>query len=110
MGVFIVRTRAATLVMAVLLVTGMLAGVAPDPAFALRCGTKLVSVGDSIDSLYGNCGPPTFKLTPLEQGGETWFYNRGAARFMTKILIFGGKITAIEEEDYGIAGPVIPAF
>jgi hypothetical protein len=103
------KTQAAVLIVAAVLVMGLLVGVVPERAFAFRCGTSIVSVGDSVADLFKNCGPPTFKQTPRQTGAETWWYNQGAARFITKVVIFGGKITAIEEEDYGIAGPVIPA-
>jgi hypothetical protein len=108
-GVFMMKTQAALLIVAVVLVMGLLVGVVPDRAFAFRCGTSIVEVGDSVSDLFKKCGPPTFKQTPRQTGAETWWYNQGAARFITKVVIFGGKITAIEEEDYGIAGPVIPA-
>jgi hypothetical protein len=103
------KIQAAILIVAVVLAMGLLVGVVPDQALAFRCGTRTVSVGDSVADLFKNCGPPTFKQTPRETGAETWWYNQGSARFITKVVIFGGKITAIEEEDYGIAGPVIPA-
>ena len=108
-GGFIMKTRAAALIVAVVLVLGLLLGLVPDRAFAFRCGTSNVEVGDSVADLFKKCGPPSFRQTPRQTGAETWWYNQGAARFITKVVVFGGKITAIEEEDYGIAGPVIPA-
>ena len=87
--------------MAVLLVTLLLPALAPRPALAFYCGGNLVQVGDSIETLYGSCGAPTFKLTPRTTGGEVWFYNQGSSQFQTKITIFAGKIIAIEEGDYG---------
>jgi len=108
-GVFIMKTQPAVLIVALLLVMGLLAGLVPDRAFAFRCGTSNVEVGDSVADLFKKCGPPSFRQTPRQTGAETWWYNQGAARFITKVVVFGGKITAIEEEDYGIAGPVIPA-
>jgi hypothetical protein len=100
------KTQAAVLIVAVVLVTGLLVGTVPDRAFALRCGTGMVEVGDSVADLLESCGPPTFNQTPRETGAETWWYNQGAARFITKVAISDGKITTIEEEDHGIAGPV----
>jgi hypothetical protein len=100
-GVSIMKTRPPVFAMAVLLVTLLLPVLMPEPALAFYCGGNLVQVGDSIDSLYANCGPPTLKLTPREEGGETWFYNQGPSQFQVKIQIFNGKITAIEEGDYG---------
>lgn len=92
--------------MAILLVTLLFPVFAPQPALAFYCGGHLVEVGDSVENLYGNCGAPSLKLTPRETGGETWFYNQGSSQFVTKITIFGGKITAIEEGDYGYGTPV----
>jgi hypothetical protein len=103
------KTEAAILIVVVVVVMGVLVGVVPDRAFAFRCGTSNVEVGDSVADLFKKCGEPSFKQTPRQTGAETWWYNQGAARFITKVVIFGGKIKAIEEEDYGIAGPVIPA-
>jgi hypothetical protein len=103
------KTYGPVLIVAVVLVMGLLVGAVPDRAFAFRCGTASVEVGDSVSDLYKKCGQPTFKQTPRQTGAETWWYNQGSARFITKVVVFGGKITAIEEEDYGIAGPVIPA-
>jgi len=87
--------------MAVVLITLLLPVYPPQPALAFYCGGHLVDVGDSIESLYASCGPPSLKLTSQESGGEVWFYNQGSSQFMTKITIFAGKITAIEEGDYG---------
>jgi hypothetical protein len=103
------KTQVAGLIVAVILVMALLVGLVPDRAFAFRCGTSLVEAGDSVADLFKKCGPPTYRQIPREAGAETWWYKQGAARFITKVVIFGGKITAIEEEDYGIAGPVILA-
>jgi hypothetical protein len=108
-GVSMMKTQAAVLTMAVLLVTLLLSVFAPQPALALYCGGNLVQVGDSIESLYASCGPPSLKLPPGETGGEVWFYNEGGSQFVTKITIFAGKIIAIEEGDYGSGSPAPPS-
>jgi Protein of unknown function (DUF2845) len=105
MGFLIMKTQPAILTMAVLMVTLLLPAFAPQPALAFYCGGNLVQVGDSIESLYANCGPPTLKLTPRQTGGETWFYSQGSSQFVTKITTFAGKIIAIEEGDYGYGSP-----
>jgi len=87
--------------MAVLVVTLLLPVFVPQPALAFYCGGRLVDVGDSMESLYASCGPPSLRLTPRTTGGEVWFYNQGSSQFQTKITIFAGKIIAIEEGDYG---------
>jgi len=104
-GFVIMKTQPAILTMAVLLVTLLLPVFAPQPALAFYCGGRLVEVGDSVESLYANCGAPSLKLTPRTTGGETWFYNQGSSQFMTKITVFAGKIIAIEEGDYGYGSP-----
>src|SRR5512139_2046085 len=108
-GVFIMKTQGAVVIVVLIFVAATLVITAPSRAGSIRCGTNLVDSGDSVSDLFKKCGPPTFRQTPREAGAETWWYNQGAARFMTKVVIFGGRITAIEVEDYGIAGPVIPA-
>lgn len=103
------KTQATISTLPICLLILLLSAVTPSPAFALYCGGNLVEIGDSVDSLYANCGPPTLKLVPREEGGETWFYNQGSSQFQTKIVIFGGKITAIEEGDYGFGGQTAPS-
>jgi hypothetical protein len=93
------KTQAAVLIVAVVLVAGLLVGVVPDRAFALRCGTDIMKVGENVTDLVQRCGPPTFTQTPRDLEAETWWYDQGNARFMTKVAIFDGTITAIEEED-----------
>jgi len=107
--VCIMKTQTAVFIVVLIFVAATLVVTGPSWADSIRCGTNLVNSGDSVSDLFKKCGPPTFRQTPREAGAETWWYNQGAARFMTKVVIFGGRITAIEVEDYGIAGPVIPA-
>jgi hypothetical protein len=102
------KTKAAVLTLAATFVVLFLPVVAPTPAFAFYCGGYLVQVGDDVNTLYANCGPPDLKLTGREEGGETWFYNEGSSQFQTKIVIFGGKVTAIQEGDYGYGTQTAP--
>ncbi len=97
------KTQTAVWIMVVLLVAPLLPDVAPSPAFAFYCGGQLLEVGDSMESVMANCGPPTFNE------GNIWFYNQGSASFTTKIVFFSGKITAIEEGDYGYGGQTAPS-
>jgi hypothetical protein len=103
------KSQPAILTLAVLLATLLLPVFGARPALAFYCGGHLVQVGDTMESLYENCGPPTLKLTPREEGGETWFYSEGPSQFVIKINIFDGKITAIEEGDYGPGFPPPPS-
>ena len=90
-------------------------------AYALRCGNRLVSVGDTKTELLRHCGKPVevyhrkehqpvriydkhndhyrirYDLIYLEE----WIYNFGANRFMRSILFKHGRIHKIESLGYG---------
>jgi len=103
------KARIALLIVAVFLGTSILALMTePARADTIRCGTKMVEVGESLETLMATCGPPTYRVTGHETGGESWYYNRGSAQFMMKVVTLGGKITAIEQGDYGVSAPVGP--
>ncbi len=89
------------------------------PALALRCGSHIVSTGDSTLRLMKYCGQPTL-VEPLQdriqiydpsqggyiiddigQAGEIWTYNFGPRRFVTRITIQRGTIQNIESSGYG---------
>jgi hypothetical protein len=101
------KTQAAVLILTAFVLALVLPVVAPSPAFAFYCDGHLVQVGDSVESLYANCGAPTVKLTPREEGGETWIYNQGSSDFQIKVSIFNNQVTAIEQGNYGY-GPSKP--
>jgi hypothetical protein len=91
------------------------------PASALRCGTGIVSVGDSTLELLKTCGEPTLREhfeEPLPGGSydpwtgawipqygsigyDVWTYNLGPNRFIQRITIKNGKIDRIESQGYG---------
>ena len=103
----------------ILLLLGCL--VLTAPAYALRCGTGVVNVGDSALQLLRNCGEPTLKdrqerriLTRnydafrgvyyddyVTVPYEIWMYNFGPRRFVQHIVIEDGKIKSIESAGYG---------
>jgi hypothetical protein len=91
-------------------------------ADALRCGTHLVSEGDSASMVAAVCGTPadvtrTAILRPaaLWYGGhrvflggdlvevlvETWLYNLGPDRLMRRVRFEDGRVVEIETLDYG---------
>ncbi|MCG6940350.1 MAG: DUF2845 domain-containing protein [Thiohalocapsa sp.] len=92
-----------------------------NPAYALRCGTAVVSEGDSTMNLLRFCGQPTMKerqdrriLTRSYDAvrgiyvddyvtvpSEIWTYNFGPRRFVQRITIEDGKIKQIESAGYG---------
>ena len=91
------------------------------PAHALRCGTGVVSTGDSTMKLLQYCGEPTMReqqerRVPTRsydqfRGAyyddyiavpyEIWTYNFGPRRFVQRITIEDGKIKQIESAGYG---------
>ncbi len=95
---------------------------ATDDALALRCGTGLVTEGDSKSQVLTTCGKPTSKEKSCEnsqqytttnnngkikkvkkcgQKLETWFYNCGDNDFIYKLIFDDGKIINIITEGRG---------
>lgn len=113
--------------MVVLLMT---AGVAV-PADTMRCGSRLIVVGDPADKLLAECGSPTsvdeweeervyhFEIPPppdqyrtfeqYERGYrvrkfvkvELWTYNKGPSRFIEYVRIENGRVMKFETGKYG---------
>lgn len=97
--------------------------LATSPAFAFRCGTKLVSEGDSRPEVAAKCGEPTDVTTArsvfrrpvvwnygrpfyigedfIEVPVETWLYNLGPNKLMRRIRFEGGYVVDIETLGYG---------
>jgi hypothetical protein len=99
-------------------------------ASAFRCGTRLVSVGDSKYEVLRKCGEPAwveswlekriepYSVEPFAEGQrfyipnpsfatvvyvtvEQWVYDRGRTQF-TRVLTFeNNRLTRIENGDYG---------
>jgi hypothetical protein len=68
----------------------------------VRCGTKLVQVGqDTKDSVLAKCGEPTYRYPGRDEGGELWSYNRGSGRFSGTMKFTGPKLTSITKTGYG---------
>lgn len=100
-----------------------LAGLAvPGKAHAFRCGNKLVVEGDTAGAVLAKCGEPTeISRKPILRppviwrngrpyrvpGGdievivEFWVYNLGPNKFMRRVRIEDGEVTAIETLGYG---------
>jgi hypothetical protein len=103
------------------LALGLLAS-APSMA-ALRCGTKLVSEGDTRSEVAVKCGEPTeivaqksvFRRPVIWTNGrpyfigedfieiqvEAWIYNLGPNKLMRRLRFEGGVLTEIETLGYG---------
>jgi hypothetical protein len=86
----------------------LVAGISVD-AFAMRCGHRLVSRGDTKAEVFIKCGEPSFsEVIAIEAGPgngfsalkvpvEQWTYNQGP-KTLLKILTFkGGKLVDISE-------------
>lgn len=99
-----------------------LAAAAPSYA-AIRCGTKLVSEGDTRSEVAAKCGEPT-EVVPqksvfrrpviwtrngpyyigedfIEIQVETWIYNLGPNKLMRRLRFEAGVLTEIESLGYG---------
>lgn len=103
---------------------GLLAG---SPAFAMRCGTKLVSEGDTRAEVLAKCGDPADKVTLqsvyrrpmiwangrpyyigedfMEVPVESWVYNFGPNKLMRKVRFENGIVADIETLGYGYNQP-----
>jgi hypothetical protein len=100
----------------------VLALAAASPAFAFRCGTKLVSEGDTRSQVAAKCGEPTevdrrsvlreaitwiggraYHTAPglIEIPVESWIYNLGPSKFMQRVRFEDGVVVAVETLGYG---------
>lgn len=69
----------------------------------MRCGSELVSVGDSTAQVLLQCGEPmTRERVALESSGSTeklvelWTYAFGPGQFLKLLTFEAGKLAAIE--------------
>ncbi len=95
--------------------TFLAATLAAVPAYALRCGTELVDVGDTRAELHAACGEPRlawrqtlgFRAGPeplaVERSvaREVWLYLPGPNDFARLVVIDDGFVVAIEQGRYG---------
>jgi hypothetical protein len=90
-------------------------------ADTLRCGSKLISEGDSIEKLLQYCGEPIeqkrtwiTRQPRFEYGGQEipfegsedvpvdlWTYDFGANKLMRRIRFVAGKVDSIETLEHG---------
>lgn len=91
----------------------------PTEAFALRCGNKLVDIGDRKIEVLEKCGNPLFVENWQEEVTvyrgrlekqirrissnyiEEWTYNFGANRFIYFLRFVNGRLNRIEEGQVG---------
>ena len=90
-------------------------------ADTLRCGSKLISEGDTIDKVQQYCGEPVERTRTwitrqprFEYGGQEipfpgtedvpvdlWTYDFGSSKLMRRIRFVAGKVESIETLEYG---------
>lgn len=89
-------------------------GALAEASGSLRCGSRLVSAGDSAASLLGACGEPA--LRDAWRGGgvygagalagvEQWTYNFGSGQLLRVVELRQGRIERIDSEGYGFPDP-----
>jgi hypothetical protein len=105
---------------AIIVVLGLLTA---SPAFAFRCGSKLVNEGDTRDQVAAKCGEPTDVINLgsvfhrptiwtrgrpyfigqdfIEIPVEAWIYNLGPNKLMRRVRFEGGVVVEIETLGYG---------
>ncbi len=89
-----------------------------------RCGSNIISIGNSKSSVFLKCGTPTSSnttrrttkglLKALKNGNmteeefnermqisEEWVYNCGSEKFITTLSFNNGVLTSIETGEYG---------
>lgn len=109
-----------TLIRACLLVA--LGALAQPASAALRCGSRIITEGDTAGELLARCGQPdqvetrSVRRPPIiwEDGRpwrvpgddiivkvEIWTYNLGSNRLMRRITLEDGRVKTIETLGYG---------
>jgi hypothetical protein len=100
-----------------------LALAAASPAYAFRCGTHLVSEGDTRSEVIAKCGDPTevdqrttilrrpivwIRGRPFNVGEglveipvEVWVYNLGPNKLMRRLRFEDGLLVDVDELGYG---------
>ena len=106
---------------AIIVLLGLLTA---SPAFAaFRCGSKIISEGDTRSEVVAKCGEPDDVIAQrsvfrrpviwsygrpyyigsdyMEVPVENWIYNLGPNKLMRRLRLEGGVVTEIETLGYG---------
>jgi len=73
-----------------------------DDALAFRCGSEIVSKGDSVATLMARCGRPDHKDFTVEKYNghwesiEKWYYDLGSNDFIYKMTVIDSMIVSID--------------
>jgi hypothetical protein len=114
------RPIAAGLAVAAALTAALLVSASAH-AEALRCGSKLITDGDTIEKVLQYCGEPVEKKRTwitrqprFEYGGreipfqgsedvpvDLWTYDFGSSKLMRRIRFVAGKVDSIETLEHG---------
>ena len=102
--------------------TMAMATAGPAAADSFRCGTKLITDGDSADKVASLCGPPSevtrsevwrrpviwrygrpyyVSPDPVPVAVEYWTYNLGPNKLMRRLRLEDGLVTEIETLGHG---------
>ena len=93
------------------------------PADSMRCGSQLITEGDSIEDVLALCGEPVerkrtwiVRQPRFEFGGQeipfqghdevpvdVWTYDFGASRLMRRVRFVAGKVDSIDTLEHGTA-------
>lgn len=71
-------------------------------ADTMRCGNRLIEVGDSMTSVQALCGAPASVQQGVKASGtaevpvETWTYNRGPNQFLVNVRFVNGQVVEIK--------------
>jgi hypothetical protein len=91
------------------------------PAYAFRCGTRIITAGDPADKVLRFCGSPISVQTRhaerpyIDEFGrsylyrglveevviEEWTYNLGPYQFMRLVRIENGRVVEVKPLGYG---------
>ena len=70
-----------------------------------RCGSDLVSVGDTSGKVLLACGKPSWSESVGYSDGlkevQIWYYNCGTDDFLYALHFVGGRLRRIESQGYG---------
>ena len=72
-------------------------------ADSLRCGQRIINVGERMGEVLLKCGPPTFRDRFYSDARyvEEWTYNLGPHDFIRVLTFVDGVLRAIYTGDYG---------
>ncbi len=106
-------------VLALFALAAALAWAEPAAADSFRCGSKLMTDGDSVDKVAALCGPPTsiehrdivrpyyfYRSsipihTSYEVSVEYWTYNLGPNKLMRRLRFEDGLLVDVETLSHG---------